>query len=117
MTIITAETLEEHRGKYLKMVSDGEHVVIKSRDHGSFRLVPIAEDDTAQSKEFYEKLKVAENEIAEGKGKSFANAEERWHTSNPFDRLCTNSYHLRYSKKTSEAKEGEPKVFQKALGF
>lgn len=59
------------------MVSDGENVVIKSRNHGSFKLVPITEDDTLVSKEeFFEKLKLAENEIAEGKGRSFGNADE-----------------------------------------
>lgn len=77
MTIITARDFRGEQGKYLKMVSDGEKVVIKSRDYGSFKLVPITEDDTLVSKEeFFEKIKAAEKEIAEGKGRSFSNAEE-----------------------------------------
>lgn len=77
MTIISARDFRGEQGKYFKMVSDGENVVIKSRNHGSFKLVPITDDDTLVSKEeFFEKLKLAENEIAEGKGRSFENADE-----------------------------------------
>lgn len=77
MMIVSARDFRGEQGKYLQMVSNGESVVIKSRDHGSFKLVPITEDDTLVSKtEFLEKLRIAELEIKEGKGKRFNAANE-----------------------------------------
>lgn len=75
--IITARDFRGEQGKYFAMVASGADVVIKSRDHGSFKLVPVTDDDTLFSKEaFFAKLDLAEKEIAEGKGRSFENADE-----------------------------------------
>lgn len=77
MMIVTARDFRGEQGKILARVARGEDVVITSRDHGSFRLVPITEDDTLVSKEhFFERLKQAEKEISEGLGKTFTNADE-----------------------------------------
>ena len=77
MMIVTARDFRGEQGKILARAARGEDVVITSRDHGSFRIVPITEDDTLISKDkFFERLKRAEEEISEGLGKTFTNADE-----------------------------------------
>lgn len=77
MTIVTAREFRGDQGKYFQMVANGESVVIKSRNHGSFKLVPITEDNTLMSKtEFLGKIKRAEQEIEEGRGMNFSSADE-----------------------------------------
>lgn len=77
MMIVTARDFRGEQGKILARAARGEDVVITSRDHGSFRIVPITENDTLISKDqFFERLKQAEKEISEGKGKAFSNANE-----------------------------------------
>lgn len=75
--IVTARDFRGEQGKILARAARGEDVVITSRDHGSFRIVPITEDDTLISKDkFFERLKQAEEEISEGLGKTFTSADE-----------------------------------------
>lgn len=75
--IVTARDFRGEQGKILARAARGEDIVITSRDHGSFRIVPITEDDTLISKDkFFERLKRAEEEISEGLGKTFTNADE-----------------------------------------
>lgn len=77
MMIVTARDFRGEQGKILARAARGEDVVITSRDHGSFRIVPITEDDTLISKDkFFERLIQAEKEISEGLGKTFTNADE-----------------------------------------
>lgn len=77
MMIVTARDFRGEQGKILARAARGEDVVITSRDHGSFRIVPITEDDTLISKDkFFERLKQAEEEISEGWGKTFTSADE-----------------------------------------
>jgi len=43
------------------MAKDGEDIVLKSRANGSYKIIPITEDDTLMSKEvFLPKLTVQE---------------------------------------------------------
>lgn len=75
--IVTARDFRGEQGKILARAARGEDVVITSRDHGSFRIVPITEDDTLISKDkFFERLMQAEKEISEGLGKTFTSADE-----------------------------------------
>lgn len=43
--IVTARDFRGEQGKILARAARGEDVVITSRDHGSFRIIPITEDD------------------------------------------------------------------------
>lgn len=45
MMIVTARDFRGEQGKILARVARGEDVVITSRDHGSFRIVPITDCD------------------------------------------------------------------------
>lgn len=51
MEIISARDFRANQGKYFSMVHDGEDVVLKSREWGSFRLVPVSANDVVSSKE------------------------------------------------------------------
>lgn len=62
---------------YLGMAKKGEDIVLKSRENGSFKLVPVTEDDTLMSKEeFLAKIDRATQSIKEGKGKTVYSKKE-----------------------------------------
>ncbi|SEA51345.1 hypothetical protein SAMN05216331_1721, partial [Porphyromonadaceae bacterium KH3R12] len=44
-------------GKYLKLVKNGEEVILKSRENGSFALTPVTEYSTLIPKEYILKTK------------------------------------------------------------
>lgn len=50
MEIVSNRDFRSQMGEYLRKALSSE-VVIKSRDFGSFKLVPLTEDDTLMSKE------------------------------------------------------------------
>jgi antitoxin (DNA-binding transcriptional repressor) of toxin-antitoxin stability system len=69
MIVISTREFREKQGRYLARVKNGEDIVLKSRENGSFRLVPVKKDDTLMSKEdFFEKIDRAATSIREGKG-------------------------------------------------
>lgn len=45
MIIISSREFRDKIGKYLGMAKSGENIVLKSRENGSFKLVPVTEDD------------------------------------------------------------------------
>ena len=51
MEVISAREFRTNQSKYFGMVHDGEDVVLKSREWGSFRLVPITANDAVANKE------------------------------------------------------------------
>lgn len=51
MEVISAREFRTNQSKYFGMVHDGEDVVLKSREWGSFRLVPVTANDVVTSKE------------------------------------------------------------------
>jgi len=51
MLVISTREFREKQGKYLNLAAKGEDIVLKSRGKGSFKLVPVTEDDTLMSKE------------------------------------------------------------------
>jgi Phd_YefM. len=51
MLVISTREFRDKQGKYLGMAAKGEDIVLKSRGKGSFKLVPVTEDDTIMSKE------------------------------------------------------------------
>ncbi len=68
MRVISTKEFRTHQGKFLDLVNEGEDVILKSRNRGSFKIVPVTEDDTLMSKEeFFAKLDKSIQEIKEGK--------------------------------------------------
>jgi len=49
MTVLTGREFRDNMAKYLRVAQGGEDVIIKSRA-GTFRIVPITEDDIIISK-------------------------------------------------------------------
>ena len=77
MLVISTREFREHQGKYLKKVKEGEDVVLKSRENGSFKLVPLTEDDTLMNKEeFFNKLDLSLQQAKEGKTIRVSSVEE-----------------------------------------
>ena len=67
MLIISSREFRANTGRYLEMVAKGIDVILKSRNSGSFRLVPVKESDVVMSeKEFYEKVNRSIMQAEEG---------------------------------------------------
>lgn len=45
MRVISTRDFRANQTKFLEMVNNGEDIVLKSREKGSFKLVPISEED------------------------------------------------------------------------
>lgn len=68
MTVVSVRDFRSNQGKYLGLAANGEDIVLTSRA-GSFRIVPVSEDDTLVSKkEFLARVDEARREIAQGNG-------------------------------------------------
>lgn len=68
MTIVSVRDFRSNQGKYLGLAASGESVILTSRV-GSFKIVPISDDDGVVSKkEFFVRVDQARKDIAEGKG-------------------------------------------------
>jgi len=68
MTIISSRDFRSNQSKYLGLAARGESVILTSRT-GSFKIVPISDDDSVMSKaEFLAKIESARNDIENGKG-------------------------------------------------
>jgi hypothetical protein len=77
MKVISTREFRENQGQYLGMAKNGEDIVLKSRAKGSFKIVPITEDDTLMSKkEFFAKIDRGLQEAKEGKGTVLASKED-----------------------------------------
>jgi len=77
MLVTSTREFREKQGEYLGRVSKGEDLVLLSRKFGSFKIIPVTNDDTLMSKEkFFAKLKRSKQEIKEGKGIVIRNDEE-----------------------------------------
>lgn len=49
MIIVSTRDFRANQGRYLNEARNGEDVIIKSRDHGSFKITPITKGDTVHS--------------------------------------------------------------------
>ena len=68
MIVISGREFRANQGKYIDMVVGGHDLVLKFRGKGSFKIVPVREDDTLMSKEeFYAKLDHSLKQAKEGK--------------------------------------------------
>ena len=69
MTVVSIRDFRANQSKYLGLAAGGDSVILTSRA-GSFKIVPITEDDSLVSKkEFFAR-------IDEGKGTSVSSKEE-----------------------------------------
>ncbi len=50
MIVISTRDFRANQSKFLDMANNGEDIVLKSRGKGSFKLVPVREDDTIVEK-------------------------------------------------------------------
>ena len=50
MVIISSREFRANQSKYLKMASNGEDVILKSRGNGNFKIVPLTSDDTLMTR-------------------------------------------------------------------
>ena len=75
MEIVSSRDFRSQMGEYLRKALSSE-VVIKSRDFGSFKLVPLTEDDTLMSKEeFFDKIDRAISNLRAGNGYTMMEGE------------------------------------------
>lgn len=66
MIIISTRDFRANQTKFLDMANNGEDIVLKSREKGSFKLVPVSEEDSISGKrDVTEELKGALREVKE----------------------------------------------------
>ena len=53
MLVISTREFRSKQSKYLDLARNGEDVVLKSREKGSFKLIPVVESDTIVNKEVF----------------------------------------------------------------
>lgn len=76
MITISARDFRASQSKYLKKALDGSDVILSTRDYGSFRIVPITEEDKVYSKEDIDSLiEKAIKDHKEGKTVSYTAKE------------------------------------------
>lgn len=69
MIVISTREFRAKQSMYLDIARKGTDVVLKSREKGSFKLVPVTGDDTLMSKEeFLAKIEMSARQIRDGKG-------------------------------------------------
>ena len=77
MLVISSRDFRSNQSKYLGMVAKGLCVVLTTRNMGSFKIVPVSEDDTLMTREeLYKKIDKGIKEIQEGKGYRVSTKEE-----------------------------------------
>ena len=78
MLVISSREFRANQGMYLGLAAEGKDVLLKSRGKGSFKIVPVADDDTLMSKEeYFAMLDRGLQNINEGKGKEYTLEELR----------------------------------------
>ena len=77
MIVISGREFRAKQGKYLGLAAKGEKIILKSRNQGSFRLVPVSPDDTVMSEEaFRAKVDRSKRSIEAGEGTVVRSKEE-----------------------------------------
>ena len=77
MVVISSRDFRSNQSKYLGMAAKGQGVVLTTRNLGSFKIVPVNEDDTLMTREeLYAKIDKGIQEIKEGKGYRIDTREE-----------------------------------------
>ena len=52
MLVISTREFREKQGTYLNMAKEGKDIILKSRNNGSFKLIPVAESDMLIEKKY-----------------------------------------------------------------
>lgn len=77
MVIISSREFRANQSKYLKMASNGEDVILKSRGNGNFKIVPLTTDDTLMTRtELEAKINQATKDYENGDFTSINTPEE-----------------------------------------
>lgn len=77
MVVISSRDFRTNQSKYLGMAASGQGIVLTTRNLGSFKIVPINEDDTLMTREeLYRKIDRGIQEIKDGKGYIVTTKEE-----------------------------------------
>ena len=64
MLVISTRDFRANQTKFLNMANNGEDIVLKSRDNGSFKLVPVKEnDDLIEKRDLMQELKGALQQV------------------------------------------------------
>lgn len=75
MKVVSSRDFRSQMGEYLRKALTSD-VIIKSRDFGSFKLVPLTEDDTLMTKEeFFAKIDRAISNLRAGNGYTMMEGE------------------------------------------
>lgn len=53
MLVISTREFRSNQSKYLDLARAGENIVLKSREKGSFKLIPVIESDVIVNREFF----------------------------------------------------------------
>ena len=76
MLVVSSRDFRNSQRQYLRRAKNGESVVLKSRSEGSFKIVPLSDDDTLMSKEdFFAKIERSRQQHKEGKVKRYTTEE------------------------------------------
>lgn len=68
MIIISTRDFRANQSKFLEMAKNGIDIILKSRGKGSFKLVPVTDDDTLMSKdEFSASIEHSLSQVKDGK--------------------------------------------------
>jgi len=68
MLVISSREFRANQKNYLDKADEGAEILIHRGKHRSYKLVPVAEDDTLMSKEeFFAKIDLSLQQIADGK--------------------------------------------------
>ena len=113
MTVVSIRDFRSNQGKYLGLAAKGESVILTSRA-GSFKIVPVSEDDSLISKkEFFARVNQARKDIAEGKG--FAvNGKEALASLLESIQMYTLTFAPQALEDLAKLKKSEPTAFKKA---
>lgn len=63
MLVISTRDFRANQTKFLDMVNNGEDIVLKSREKGSFKLVPVKEEDVIIKRDIMAELKGALQQV------------------------------------------------------
>ena len=75
MEIVSSRDFRSQMGEYLRKALSSE-VVIKSRDFGSFKLVPLTEDTLMSKEEFFARIDRAIERVRAGQYTEVSTKEE-----------------------------------------